>query len=219
MDAIHAALDPLPHVIDQRTTEAASSEAAASSGKSKPKLTLKLKFDLEPKPEPRNALSHPLRHVIDQLTTHPDSSGAGTDPDKPKPEPEPEFEPTRDPASSAVAVFPDKSKRMGRPGRKRLYPRGEDGKPIHFNADGSRTAEKPKYTSTNRILRSKKQHMKKREGSNDDTKCELGQKHEAEDDEINTPDEPSSASVGKRSGEQLHLNGTPAKRIKMMSKD
>jgi hypothetical protein len=53
-------------------------------------------------------------------------------------------------------------KRKGGPGRRRLYPRDEDGKPIHFNADGSRIAKKPKYNNVNRTLRAKGRCRKKR---------------------------------------------------------
>ena len=42
-------------------------------------------------------------------------------------------------------------------GRKRMYDRDENGKPICFNPDGSRIAPKQKYTYINRIPRAKKQ--------------------------------------------------------------
>ncbi|KAF3037747.1 hypothetical protein E8E11_002741 [Didymella keratinophila] len=42
-------------------------------------------------------------------------------------------------------------------GRKRIYDRDENGKPIRFNADGSRKAPKQKYTYINRIPRRNKQ--------------------------------------------------------------
>jgi hypothetical protein len=48
-----------------------------------------------------------------------------------------------------------KPKRKAGAGRKRLYPRDENGKPNHFNADGSRIAEKSKHNNVNTTARAR----------------------------------------------------------------
>lgn len=58
----------------------------------------------------------------------------------------------------------NKPERKGKGGRKQIYPRDKNGKPIFFNADGSRTAEKPKYNNAKRI---EKARRKKRGDSRD----------------------------------------------------
>lgn len=63
----------------------------------------------------------------------------------------------------------NKPERKGKAGRKQIYPRDKNGRPIYFNADGSRTAEKPKY---NNAKRTEKARRKKRgdlpDGKSDD---------------------------------------------------
>jgi hypothetical protein len=128
--------------------------------------------------------------------------------------------PTADSVSSELATSTDKPKRRRGRGRPRRYPPDENGKPIHFNADGNRTAEKLKYNNVNRTLRSNKHRTRKQEEcSDDDAKYTLGQDDETEDDDTCIPDGSSPASIVGRRGKQPHPDDTSMKRIQSTLKD
>ncbi|KAF3051092.1 hypothetical protein E8E11_002044 [Didymella keratinophila] len=59
-------------------------------------------------------------------------------------------------------------KRQDGPGRPRLYPRDENGKPIRHNLDGSRIAKKPRYNNIKRVLLSKGNCRKRRDSIDSD---------------------------------------------------